>query len=224
VLKVANSIFYRGLNRVDTVKEAILRLGTKELGNVVMWAIHQSNFQSKDPFVNTCQKRLWFHSLSVALGSQWLANFLDLEDVQPKAFVAGLLHDMGTLYLLSALEKVKKDKLISTYPTAFLMEEIIDSLHGDQGAFLLNQWNLADDFSVVAKTHHGDDFDRTNVLLVLVRLVDRVCHKMEKGGQQADDALAIAGSTEASLLGVTDINLAELEIYLEDVQKKISLV
>ncbi len=222
VLKVANSVFYKGLHRVDTVKEAILRLGTKELGNVVMWAIHQSNFQSKDPFISTCQKRLWRHSLSVALGSQWLASFLELEDVLPRAFVAGLLHDMGILYLLSALEKVKKEKLISNYPTAFLMDQIIESLHGDQGAFLLKQWNLAEDFCAVAQTHHGDDFDRPNVLLVLVRLVDRVCHKMEKGGQ-TDDALAIAGSIEAGLLGVSDINLAELEIYLEDVQKKISL-
>ena len=223
VLKVANSAFYKGLNRVDTIKEAILRLGSKELGNVVMWAVHQSNFHSKDKFINASQKRLWLHSISVAIGSQWLAKYLELEDIMPKAFVAGLLHDMGILYLLSALEKIKNENLIKTYPTTFLMEQIVSSLHGEQGAFLLKQWNLSDDFCNIAKDHHGADFDRSNVLLVLIRLVDQVCIKMEKGNLD-DDTLAVAGSVEASLLGMTDINLAELEIAIEDVQKKLIMV
>ncbi len=49
VLKIANSVVYKGLNQVDNIKEALLRLGLNEIKNITVWAVHQSNFKTKDP-------------------------------------------------------------------------------------------------------------------------------------------------------------------------------
>lgn len=222
VLKMANSAFYRGLEQISTIKEAMLRLGTMELGNVVVQAVHKANFQSKDPFIRKHQKRLLSHSISCAVGSFWTAKYLDLDEILSKSFLAGLLHDMGILYLLTAFEQMKKNNVIKNYPSNVLIEQIIDKLHAEQGFELLSHWNLPEIFCKIARDHHIEDFDQTDILLTLVRCVDKVCLKMEKGNKEDDTAL-VAASIEVDILGISEIGLAEMEIAIEDYQQKFRL-
>ncbi len=221
VLRIANSVVYKGLEQVESVKEAILRLGTKEINNITTWAIHQSNFQSKDPFIKTYKSKIWFHSLSCAVGSAWTAKYLDLgmEEVGSKAFICGLLHDMGSLCLITALEKVKNDNKIEHYPSDFLLQELIGKFHADQGFKLLKYWNLPEEFYSTARDHNAEEFDHSNVLLTLIRLIDQICHKMERGNT-AEDMATIISSNEANILGVSEIGIAEIEIEIEASQEK----
>ncbi|MCP4722280.1 MAG: HDOD domain-containing protein, partial [Desulfobacteraceae bacterium] len=62
VLKTANSPFYRGLGSVDTINEAVVRLGQDEMVNIVMKVLHQQNFRSSHPLIRPYQIRLWNHS------------------------------------------------------------------------------------------------------------------------------------------------------------------
>jgi HD-like signal output (HDOD) protein len=219
ILRIANSIVYKGLETVDSVKEAMLRLGTNEISNIASWAIHQSNFQTKDPFIKTQQNKLWFHSLSCAVGSQWTAKYLGMDEVVPRAFISGLLHDMGTLCLLTALERVKAEKKIEKYPSDFLLKKLIEKFHAEQGYNLLKFWNLPEEFYTVARDHHAEKFDHSNLLLTLIRLVNNICNKMETGNK-TEDTSAIISSVEADILGVSEINIAEIEIEIESSQEK----
>ncbi|MCP3898142.1 MAG: HDOD domain-containing protein [Desulfobacteraceae bacterium] len=218
ILKIANSVVYKGLTQVGTVKEALIRLGTEEIKNITAWAMHQSNFQTKDPFIKEHKKRLWFHSLSCAMGATWAANYLELDEIQPKAFVSGLLHDIGALLLLTALEKVKTENRIETYPSEFVLQELINKFHTEQGCLLLKHWNLPNHFLTIAKDHHSDDFDHSDILLVLIRLIDKLCLKMESGNSVS--MAAIASSIEANILGLSEIGIAEIEIGIEASQEK----
>ena len=221
ILKIANSVVYKGLEEVDSVKEAILRLGTNEINNIATWTIHQSNFQTKDPFIKTYKAKLWFHSLSCAVGCVWTAKYLDLdrEEVISKAFISGLLHDMGSLCLLTALEKVKTENKIEDYPSDFLLEELIEKFHTDQGYKLLKFWNLPKEFYTVARDHHAEEFNHSDLLLTLVRLIDKICCKMETGNKPENTA-AVISSLEAKILGVSEIGIAEIEIEIESSQEK----
>jgi HD-like signal output (HDOD) protein len=223
LLKIANSVLYKGLVKIGTVKDAILRLGINEIKNIVSWSIHRANFQTKDPFIRAYKTRLWSHSLSCAMGSVWTAKYLDLEadKIVSKAFIAGLLHDMGTLCLLFALEKAKSDKKIDAYPSQYLLQEMMDKFHPEMGYNLLKHWNLPEEYYIVARDHHAEEFDQSNQLLILVRLVNMICNKMENGSSKQDMATIIS-STEASLLGVSEIGIAEIEIEIEVFQKKFS--
>lgn len=222
ILRIANSVIYRGLEEIDSVKEAILRLGLEEIKNVAAWAIHQSNFKTKDPFINTYKSRLWFHSLSCAAGSAWAAKYLDLdtEAVGSKAFIAGLLHDMGSLALLTALEKAASNNKISTYPPADkVLSGLIQRFHPEQGYLLLKHWNLPKEYCIIAREHHAEDFDQSDILLVLIRLINKLCLKMEAGNKREDTA-AVVSSIESNILGVSEIGIAEIEIEIESFQEK----
>lgn len=219
VLKLANSAMYRGLEKADTIKEAVLRLGFDEVRNLAMWAIHHSGFQTRDPFIKSHKKRLWFHSLSCASGAAWAAKYLRLEEIKDKVFIAGLLHDIGTLYLLTALESLKSDDKINQYPSDHVLQELLHAKHTEQGYELLLHWNLPESYLIAARDHHTENFDTKNLLLTLIRLIDKICLKME-GGNKPQDMAELVSSPEAAILGLSEIRLAEIEIGIEQMQEK----
>jgi hypothetical protein len=56
------------------------------------------------------------------------------------------------------------------------------------------------------------------MLLMIVRLVNMVCNKMEANDVNIDLS-GVVSSREADILGMPEIRVAELEIALEDARK-----
>lgn len=219
ILKTANSPFYRGLGDVETLKDAILRLGQFEMVNIIMQEMHKKNFKSRIPLIRSYQTRLWNHSLSCAIASLWTVKYLSLNELLPRAFISGLLHDMGQLYLLTAMEKLLISDTESFKPPPQLIDKILANLHTSLGYNLLSKWNLPEPYRIIARDHHTEEVDPGNPMLVIVRLTDAVCNKMEKN-DPLEDLSSIASSKEADILGMSEIGLAELEIALEDAGTK----
>ncbi len=219
ILRMANSPFYRGLEEVTTVKEALLRIGFEELSKLVITSIHKSNFKSNDPVVKVIKKQLWIHSLSCAIGSNWMAKRLKFDSIIPQSFVAGLLHDMGKLYLLTAIEKIRKNKKINFNPSNLLIYKILDNFHTVQGFELLTAWHIPEEYTIIARDHHNTEFDHSDPLLTVVRLVNNVSQKME-GRDSGYDMGTIVGSAEADILDVSEITIAEMEIAIEEAIKR----
>ena len=214
VLKIANSSFYRGLTEVGTVRAAIMRLGMKEIEKIVLLASSKNLYVCKDKTITQVMKKLWQHSVGCAYGTVWLARRYEYGVDQSQAFFAGLFHDVGKLLILIVIEQIKlKNKTLKL--TDALLIEAMAKLHTKEGAKMLNQWNMPQYFCDIAQDHHTDAFDNKNFLLILVRMANQVCHKLGIGLAH-EPSLLLAATLEASLLNLTEIDLAELEIALED--------
>ncbi len=215
LLKLANSPYYIGLGEVSTIKEAALRMGQDEVFNMIMQVIHKHNFSSRLPLIKTLQNQLWDHSVACGFASLWLTRHLKLTELVSRAFIAGLLHDMGKLGLLTALEKImtRETKKIRLPPD--LITKILSKLHTKQGYALLVQWHLPDVYCRIARDHHADEYDESNILLVVVRLANMVCEKADRNDSD-EDLSYIIGSKEADILGLGETGLALLEIAMED--------
>jgi HD-like signal output (HDOD) protein len=214
VLKIANSAFYRGLAEVGTVRAAVMRLGMQEIEKVVLLATSRQQFNSTDKIINVLMKKIWQHAVGCAYGTLWLSRRHAYGVDQGQAFFGGLFHDVGKLLVLVTIEQIKKKNKTLKIPEALLLEAMA-KLHARLGAKLLGQWNMPDYFCVVARDHHGQGVDEKNMLLLLVRMANLVCHKLGIGLEN-DPALTLPATLEASLLNLTEIDLAELEIVLED--------
>lgn len=214
VLKIANSPFYRGLSKILTVKAAIIRLGMQEVGRISLLAASKNQFRSRDKRLNVIMKDLWIHSVAVAMASFWLAKRSDLHHLAGHAFFAGLLHDAGKLFIIVVLEDFqRRDKTLDL--TDELLHETLESLHTVQGFQLMQKWNMPESYCNVAKEHHNSNFDSNDLVLTLVRIADMVSKKIGLGSI-ADENLVPATMIEAESLNLTEIDLAELEIMLED--------
>lgn len=214
VLKIANSSFYKGLAEVLTIKAAIVRLGMQEIGRIVLLAASRNQFRSNDKLLNRIMKQLWQHSVGAALGAYWLGKRCNYVDLAGHAFFAGLLHDVGKLFVVVVLDQLKKGGTQLQFTEA-LLYEAINSLHAEQGYNLMQQWNMPEKYCAVARDHHLEDFDKKDMILVLVRMSNMVCLKMGIG-TEANPDVTTSTSLEASLLNLKEVDLAELEIMLED--------
>ncbi len=214
VLRTANSAFYRGLTKVGTVHNAIFRLGMAEIASIVLMVTQQRNYNARTATGRRMMADLWRHSVGCAIGSQWLARMCGYQNLAHEAFTAGLLHDVGKLLLLTVIETVAEKASKIDLPEA-LVEEILQRFHPEYGERLMRQWNLPESYCRVAREHHAEDFDRENGLLLIVRVVNAACAKLGIGVKK-DPFMVLAAMPETSLLGISEVRLAELEIKLED--------
>ena len=217
VLSISNSSFYKGLQQVSTVRNTIVRVGINEVSNIVMLITHESNFRSKDPFVQGIMRKLWRHSVACAMGSNWLAKQCGLHSLAHEAFFAGLLHDVGMLFILTVIDDLKHSNEIEIQPSDALLVEAMNTLHTHHGHSLMSHWNLPEKYSQIARDHHQEEFDENNLLLALVRLADMACCKLGIGLDK-DPSLVPIASPEAETLHISEVDFARMEIMLEDSQ------
>ncbi len=215
VLRTANSAFYKGLTKVTTVRDALVRLGSSEVSNIVTFVAHKRNYHAKDPFIRGIMTKLWTHSAGCAVGSQWLAQRCGLRERSHELFVAGLLHDVGKLFLLTVIDAIKTSGRIRTMPPRNLLTDLMVGLHAKHGYSLLRNWNLPEIYCDIALKHHAEEYDRDNTPLMVVKLANQACNKLGIG-LDAEPEIMLAATPEAYSLGLSEVGLAELVIKLED--------
>jgi HD-like signal output (HDOD) protein len=173
------------------------------------------NFESKIPLINQIMKKLWRHSVGCGIGANWIAKETRLEKIAHESFIAGLLHDVGKLYILKIIDGMVASKEIDGPPSDTVINEVMESLHTDQGYSLMQRWNLPENYRLVARDHHLPEIDANNLLLILVRLANQMCQKMGIGLKD-DPSIVLHATPEANQLQLSEVDLARLEVRLED--------
>lgn len=215
LLRMSNSTFFGGIEKVATVRDAIMRLGMRQVVELLVLSGQRKLYRLRDPALHGFVERLWSHAVACGVGSEWLARKLRIEGAREQAFLAGLLHDVGKLLLLRVLDELKASGSLPFEPSETLVQQLLDGLHPEQGFALMSQWNIPDTYGEVVRDHEKPEVDERNVLLNIVRLVDTACNKLGVGLREAED-VGLASRPEAQNLRVSPVLLAELEIAIED--------
>ena len=214
VLKLANSPFYSGSNSVRTIREAILRLGLNHVFNLVVCTSQQKYYKSSNRTLQNILEVLWQHALCVAIGSKWLVQKLGYRHFGDEAFLSGLLHDIGKLVLSKAIETIQSEYEDFNLPVE-LINQIFDSMHAEQGNYLMNEWSIPDVYCEVALNHHNEDYDMTDVTLMSVMVVNQVCRNVgiSTHPKEQIDPLTLP---EVQSLSIKQTLLTELELIVSE--------
>jgi HD-like signal output (HDOD) protein len=213
VLRLANSAFFAGLRKIATIQDAVMRLGTKQVLSCIIMMGQKNLYRSNNSVINGYMQSLWKHASACALGTKWLLEKTAYKELAQEGFLAGLLHDIGKLLLLKIVEGARSSEDASL--SEVFMLEVLESMHAQRGYEFLQRWNLPDAYCNVARNHHREDFDESDLLLVAVRLVNQASRKVGLGSHN-DPALVLSSLPEAHALGINEIKLAELEVLIED--------
>ena len=214
VLRMANSAFFGGLSKITTIRDAIVRLGARQVTQIVTVVTQSQQYRSQDKTMATYMQTLWKHALGCALGTKWFAEKTGYKELAQEGLLAGLLHDIGQLFVLKVLEDVQASDPRMTLSKPVLVE-VLQHMHVEQGTMLMQHWHIPDLYGEIVRQHHAETYDTNNTLLLMVRLVDMACKKAGIGLHH-DPSIVLATTAEAQALDAKEVVLAELEIMLED--------
>ena len=215
ILKMANSTVYMGRVRTETIKDAVIRLGAQQVSNLAMAASQAGLHVSENRVLNGFLQSLWLHSHACAVGSRWLARSAGYPQIADQAYMAGLLHDVGKLYLLKALERLNKMGVAHAALEQDLLLEIFAELHVEQGCRLMQHWNMPKVYYNVVANHHNSNFDSTDTVLTVVRAVNNACKAKGIGLVQLPD-LDLMTVPEGALLQLSQEEVDDLYEVLDD--------
>jgi len=147
LIKAANSALYHGQPRVESCVRATSRLGLLTTQHLVVSFVLRNMFSNKikSPLLVERARRLWQHSVEVGAISQILAR--QTPGIDPdQALLAGLLHDIGELIIISYAEKN-----VDYATNEGALDHLVGELKSKLGEFVLREWHFSDSFVTVAK-------------------------------------------------------------------------
>ena len=138
-----------------------------------------------------------------------------MRGVADETYLAGLLHDVGKLYLLKSIENLVKAGVINSLFDDELILEIFEAMHVEQGYRMMQHWNFPVMYCEVIRDHHAEEWDTVNKMLAIVRFANMACHRVGLGLKREPD-LVLIKTQEAEILDITDTQILELEAMLEE--------
>jgi len=103
LIAAANSAAQHHGAGVQTLSQALQRLGTGQSMNLILGLALKRSAQLSDPLLADYAERFWDLSLHTAEYARTLARLLDLD--QERCYCAGMLHRLGDLALLRCLQE-----------------------------------------------------------------------------------------------------------------------
>jgi HD-like signal output (HDOD) protein len=210
ILRLANSAAFGGLRRVDALDQAIARLGMRQVGSLVTAITHKGHFAAGHPEKVRVLHALWDHSVASAMAARHLAGLGG--DDRSEAFLAGLLHDVGKLLVLKAVDQLEKrggDRF-----TPIVIDELMGMLHGQLGHGVLVAWNFPEPISRVALRHHEPPA-LDDLLLLRVQAANAIARKLGLH-PHPDPDLDLLEEPAIEALRLDDLELASLMVEVED--------
>lgn len=145
VMRVVNSAAFAGEIPVDSLPNAVARLGRQQVRNIVYSCIIKDLFRTQSAALKRRLHRLWEHSCRVAAISALLAQFTPGLDAG-RGLLAGLVHDIGAIPLLHAARGMPE---LLERPA--VLDRLVSDMKGEIGYLTLKHWGFDEDLTKVAR-------------------------------------------------------------------------
>lgn len=237
-LQMANSPLFGHWKKIDSLRGAVVGLGFHRLSDIAM-SCGVLNMMPKgsagagiDPVV------FWEHSLGCALVCRHFARQISYPDPS-KAYLAGLLHDLGIIVNLwvmpkefcAAYEFARKQGI----PLHEAEQSVLGFTHCESGRVLADKWELSPDLREVVSFHHGVQETHEHAgLVALVELSDLLCRVSGLNyGYVENRQVNLLEQTGFKVLsqqckGLKDLDWArltlEMDSYMDEVRSLVSAI
>lgn len=152
VVQLANSAFSASATQIFSINQAVVRLGTGLVRNVMTSACLSALAQ--DPRIYGNRGRDYIdHSVGTAYIAWLLADTAG--EPPSEAFLYGLLHDVGKLLIIKLGRQAGKYSVPT--PSEEELAEVLADQHTTVGAYLLRQWGLPKRLFDPLVWHHDPD-------------------------------------------------------------------
>ncbi|OQX65374.1 MAG: hypothetical protein B5M55_04105 [Desulfococcus sp. 4484_242] len=178
ILKLTNSAYFGLSSRIGSVRQAIVLLGWRHLGKLVVASCVNAILDKPVPGYDLPAGELWRHSIAVSVAAELLAKELGIS-ANDEIFTAALLHDLGKLVLanyvredLQAIETAAGEGI----PFHAAERRVLGTDHAEIGARLLKSWSFPLSLVKAVRWHHDPDAAKEpRAITDLVHVANMLC-------------------------------------------------
>lgn len=170
LLRLANSVIYAAHEPAETLDEAVMRIGMRGLRSLIFTvSVRGSVLRLKG--LEAFSEETWRQALSVATIARAIAPSFRMDP--ERAFLVGLLHDIGKIAILSMVSKECRGKNL---PSPATVGRLFHVHHENAGGALATKWRLDAEILSVAGLHHdyssNEKYGRSAALASLSHKLD----------------------------------------------------
>ncbi len=179
LMKAANSVYLGVAAQVQSINEAIFRLGSKWIFQVAVSSLIYSNLHKPVRGYDLSGEELWRHCIAVATMSDIMSRQLKIKDVG-LVFTGGLLHDMGKIIMGEFVSDKFDDilKLVDEKHISFeeAEREILGIDHAEIGGIIAENWKFPVSLISCIRYHHDPDLSpEADQTIDIVHIADALC-------------------------------------------------
>ncbi len=155
LVSVANSSAFGYRGKIDSIEQAVLLLGMNLVRSIALGVAMFTLI----PLPGQQLENLWGHSYAVALLSESIAQRRK-GSPNGTAFLAGLLHDIGRIVIMTLNKEAYSEQILSTgsvVGSALLAAErnFFQCDHATAGGWFLDSLNFPQDITASCANHHS---------------------------------------------------------------------
>lgn len=193
---------------LHSISAAVAFIGWQKLREIVLTA-SLADFAQR----SHAAAHFWEHSLAVAIAAQELSLQVGLNP--DYAFIAGLLHDLGQLWLAyhhphqfeTARALVARDGV----PTCEAEQQLFGMDHGEIGGLVADYWELPAEISLAIGQHHRVDGPWDSGLLAVIHVAEGLCNGLDLPPRPANQVVHLSFAA-ATLIGL-DWGAVPLDLF-----------
>lgn len=204
ILRLANSPVYALERNVTSIQTAISAIGNFALHDIVMIELASAAF-SEGMNNSTLVKKIWQHSLAVALLARELSRILGMRGTE-ESFTCGLLHDIGKIILLSHDGEGYSEVLENNGEIETLRREVAryGYNHAEVGSLVARRWGLPDEVCyAILHNHNPSQPEHPMLAAHLVDVADIIAN-LHGFGVRYEEKEKLASSESIMKLGFTE--------------------
>jgi len=176
LLRFANCALFGARREVTSLAHAVVMVGTDRIKT--MATLVAMNRMVRSSVRIAALRKVWLHSLAAAVIAEEAARITQSD--RDGAYTAGLLHNLGTLGMMSAYpdEYSRMLEVSDDFGFDLLQTErdLFEIDHCAAGAYLAQDWDFPDELAAAIATHHDEpvpgEISLYNLVKVSWRLAD----------------------------------------------------
>jgi HD-like signal output (HDOD) protein len=137
-IRMANSPYYRTVNKIKSLEQAILILGHSGVRHLVASAAFKPLLNTrKGHFTNLASEWIWRQSEYCAFSAQCLAKKYSIDPFE--AYLAGLVHEVGAIVVLRTMDRIEN---IDDAPRSYQFQQLFAKQSLRLSALIASEWEF----------------------------------------------------------------------------------
>ncbi len=175
ILRTANSAAFAGRTRIETARDAVVRLGTVTLLDLLLIGYLKS-LKVAAPLYDLSEDDLWLHGAGASLAVKAIVKETHNRKIPESSNIAALIHDIGKLIMVRYL-KAEASTIVNLCQEKNLTfveaeRELFGCDHAEVGGAMARKWAFPELITNAIERHHDAEPKDPDLMLDAVVLAN----------------------------------------------------